>query len=851
MKVIKDILDKVKKSLNPKKIIDSTKNFIKTKKLLSILILAAIIASIAVSILVIDKIKASQISKIPINKPIYSISIEPNGSCIYNANGKIYTLTDIFSLYKYSGISNFFLTTVSGAYKITKDYLIYKENLDSLPSNISGTIISDIYSVVPKNGEDVLSMQPIYVTFRLPGTIDKTKADYQIVRISDNAGIIPLKGAYLHSDGSNYYITAKVYHLSKFALKYIGTINVKKEYGLKEVYSVETRGAGRPILVVGGIDKTIYDVDFWMNVFPNRSIWFYYYPTSETRSLSYQNVLNNLWQTEKNYIASKYKITINRNSYIVAQAALLKQDLIAIQQAKKYIHFDIVANGIGGLIVRWALEGLSGKNPIENVKNLYLVDVPNNGLSSVDPNKLKDIYGSSNAFIKKQYSILDIEQVKWFTNRLITMLDNYSPFIQDIIPSSAIIAILNKATQLDKNVNYNNFCGIKPIFNIKYIPGSRIEDDFPLFVSGKGDGKISIYDANIVGEKLITLDSNFLQVYQNKDFLTYVKTGYVDNQEEKIAKLQSNINMVNPNNNLSSTANSIKFYDRNVKVVRKQSVLKQSYSVNYNCSNFRIFNEKKYFIYTSKIVSGTNRFTVNGYITDVAHYNKNIYILDFTRSILYITNENLQIAKSITLSTSPNVIYHVVPNKYGVFYYNNDDRTVYLLDNNYNLKKYIQLNNPVMNMNYSNDRLLIQTKSDIRIFNVIDGNVQLYYNTSKFSNMPKALGSLRNFIYAYLTADNLYIISDSYTLFGINLKSQNEINKISSISEANGKIISIKNVQLLIGNRIISAYKGLERLPWFYKTTFLIADAFEYNNSLYLVSKNANGITVRKMLITW
>ncbi len=560
---MKGILDKLRKILDYKKVISATKNFIKTKKLLSVIILSAIIASIAVGILITDNIKASKAAQIPVNKPIFSISIDPNGDSLYNVKGKIYTLSDMASLYKYSGISSFYLTTLSGAYKTEKDYLVYKEGLDSLPSSISGTIISDIYSVVPKNGESILSMQPLYITFRLPGTIEKNKADYQIVRISDNSTLIPLKGAHIHSDGSHYYITAKVYHLSKFALKYIGTINVKKNYGLKEVYSVETRGAGRPVLIIGGVDKNIYDVDFWMNIFPNRSIWFYYYPTSETRSLVYQSSIDNLWQTDRDYIASKFKITLNRESYIIAQANLFQQQILAVQKTKEYINFDIIASGIGGLITRWALEALPDSENINNVKNVYLLDVPNNGLASVDPNKLKDIYGSSNAFIKKQYSILDIDQVKWFTNRLITMLDNYSPFIQDIIPSSATIAILNKATKLNPKITYHNFCGIKPIFNIKYIPGSRIEDDFPLFVSGKGDGKVSIYDANIKGLSLITLNSNFLQVYQNKDFVSYVQTGFISNEPKNIAKLQTDINIVNPTQIASSNLNN-KTFKKNI-----------------------------------------------------------------------------------------------------------------------------------------------------------------------------------------------------------------------------------------------------------------------------------------------
>ncbi len=849
---MKKILEKIKSLLKYKKMFSKIKNFIKTKKLLSIIILAAIIAGIAVGILFAQNISEANRKNIKINKQIFTIAIDPNGSCIYNVNGKIYTLSDTPSLYKYSGISNFYITTLSGAYKIEKDYLVYKEGLDALPSSISGTIISDIYSVVPKNGENILSMQPIYVTFRLPGTIDKNKADYQIVRISGNSSVIPLKGAYLHSDGSNYYITAKVYHLSKFALKYIGTINIKREYGLKEVYSVETRGAGRPILIIGGIDKTIYDVDFWMNMFPNRSIWFYYYPTTETRSLLYQSTVDNIWQNLKNYIASKYKITLNRESYIISQASLFKQKLLEIQQTKKYINFDIIASGIGGLIARWSLEGLPNENSIKNVKNLYLLDVPNNGLASVDPNRLKDIYGSSNAFIKKQFSILDLDQVKWFTNRLITMLDNYSPFIQDIIPSSVTIAILNKATSLDKNITYHNFCGVKPIFDIKYIPGSRIEDEFPLFVNGKGDGRISIYDANIQGLNLITLNSNFLQVYQNKNFIAYVKTGYIENQEGKIANVGSEIKITNPSaTEINVGKNRLKFYDKNIYISKNQQAFKQQYAVNYYSSDFRIFNGKNYYIYPTKIVSGKNTFSTNGYLTDIVFYSDNIYTLDFSNSVLYVLNQNLSSINNINLSKNKKSIYNLIPTEYGVFYYNFSDKTVYMLSKNNIQRKYITLPDRVITIDYQNKKLLVQTKKDIRIFDVTNGNVVHYYKISEFYNVPSNYGTIKSFIKSYIYKNYLYIVTDNYTLFGIDLNNPEYINKISGISEVTGKFLVVNDSILIVGKRVIIAYKGIDRLPWFYKVPFEISDSFEYGNNLYLVSNNGKNITVRKLIPNW
>ncbi len=225
-------------------------------------------------------------------------------------------------------------------------------------------------------------------------------------------------------------------------------------------------------------------------------------------------------------------------------------------------------------------------------------------------------------------------------------------------------------------------------------------------------------------------------------------------------------------------------------------------------------------------------------------------MLDFSKSVVYTLDANLKVLKTSYLSKNPNDILHITPTKYGIFYYNLQDKTVYVYTGY--PKAFIKLSSPIITLQYDNqNRLLVQSKTDLRIFDITTGNVLFYYSINDFNSMPKSYGNVRSFITSYLTNNYLYIISDTYTAFAIDLNNSNVINEISNIGEATGKFLNMEKYNLLVGRKVITAYNALNRLPWFYKTSFETMDSFEYNNSLYLISKDTNGITLRKLLPNW
>ncbi|WP_129409611.1 hypothetical protein [Marinitoga lauensis] len=165
--------------------------------------------------------------------------------------------------------------------------------------------------------------------------------------------------------------------------------------------------------------NNIYGENVWSLYFPNRTIWYYKYPLLETKPKSYMDAFFG------------YYIRTGSNSYLEFEAERFASELKAKQNKK----FDIITQGIGSLIVRYALE----KHPeIKNVRTISMFSPPNKGINTVNPIYYNVIYKKSPEIIELTYGLNKEEYNSLFLN-ISSKIELISSYYKELLPDSKFI----------------------------------------------------------------------------------------------------------------------------------------------------------------------------------------------------------------------------------------------------------------------------------------------------------------------------------------------------------------------------------------------------------------------------
>lgn len=404
-----------------------------------------------------------------------------------------------------------------GAFPSSKKFIITELDQDSSIYDYAvknEKFVSDVYKVSPEDGKKELSLLPLTLRYAVPSQyyLGDNFYNLSLGYLDENTKVTRrFYGSEIVKDSKGIYIEAKTFHTSIIGL--IADKPINEGFGLKEI--IDKPANYKPyLLIVPGIDENFSGSipntysenkpagrNFWEILFPDRSIWLYNYPLKVTRPSVYVEAARSFF---KNF---------GRTDYVVYEAKRLSTELKRIP-----FKFDIIAHGIGGLIVRYALE--SDQN-IKNVRKVVIISTPNLGTNLANPVYLSLLYGKSNDALAKIYDA-DVDSISYIKSAASDYLEKINVFWESIKPGSKTLKELN-SFGLRKDIDYLAICGSTTNFpvNIKH---SQLSNFYPEFVKGLGDGVVTIKSATFDGKiKAKIFKHSFYDIYFQKDVLETIK----------------------------------------------------------------------------------------------------------------------------------------------------------------------------------------------------------------------------------------------------------------------------------------------------------------------------------------
>ncbi len=388
---------------------------------------------------------------------------------------------------KKTNISDLSIFIPENAFPYPKSFLI-----ENLSKNVEydrfkeiGRYTGDIYELIPGDGRQDLALEPMTFQYIFPeefyfGT-DYNNAEMVYIKDRNTPIARIFSGGELVKNKDNRLVLqVKAFHGSLIGIRISNPEKV--EWGLRK--SIEKEETLKPhILIIPGIDSNFLGFlpntitnsnpqgnNFWEVTFPDRSIWSYNYPLTQTRSENYMNSMNAFFEEN------------SRTSYVMFEAKKLADELKNTNKT-----FDIIAQGIGGIIARYAVE----KYGVDNVRKLVLISAPNAGTNIVNTTFLSMLYGKNPEVISQIYST-DSETVRFVESNNLSYLEKVNSFYSDILPGSRIMTELE--TSIRPDVEYAFMAGSYPGFDTN-LEGTQLAKFYPENTPEKGDGIVSVYSA--------------------------------------------------------------------------------------------------------------------------------------------------------------------------------------------------------------------------------------------------------------------------------------------------------------------------------------------------------------------
>ncbi|HOO31768.1 MAG TPA: hypothetical protein PK466_01440 [Thermotogota bacterium] len=384
-------------------------------------------------------------------------------------------------------IKDLSVTIPENAFPYTKKFKIEELTKNAAYDNFKqlGNFYGNIYELTPVDGRTDLALEPMTYDYLIPGEFyfgkEYNNAELIYIEDKENPVVRVFSGGEMYENSNNRpVLRAKGFHGSLIGLRISNP--VKPELGLKEI--IEKEDTLKPdIILIPGIDSNFKGFlpntisnsnpqgnNLWEVTFPDRSIWVYQYPLTETRAMDYVNE------------AKTFFDSISLTSYVRFEADKLAQKLLSSNR-----EFDIIAHGVGGIIARYAVENY----PITNVRKMVLISVPNSGTNIVNPSFLNLIYGKDSEVLAKIYGLTS-DTIRYLERNNLSYLEKVNTFYTDILPYSETINTLQKTLRDD--VEYFFIAGSKPDFNAD-LENSQFAEFYPENTEGKGDGIVSIFSA--------------------------------------------------------------------------------------------------------------------------------------------------------------------------------------------------------------------------------------------------------------------------------------------------------------------------------------------------------------------
>jgi len=483
-----------------------------------------------------------------------------------------------------------------------------------------------IYSILPSDGNEESSFIPIKIRYRIPPDLyyGDNYINFSIAYASDgNPPIISeISGAKIIKDGNDYYIEAETFHLSKIGL--VVSTPQEASYGLKTLFEKPANQypdviilPGSDINFTGFLSNTStydnpYGNNIWSLLFPERTIWKYNYPLTDTKSKIYYD----------SYMG--YRLRTGSASFIEFEGKRFAQELKRLPNRE----FDIIAQGIGGLIARYAVES---DPEITNVKNIVLISTPNKGTNLANPLFLNIFYGKDKTSLAGTFGVSEPSMVSVVYNTSF-FLEQINSYYKDLIPNSDFLKQLGSFGMRD-DINYIGIAGNDPKIT-ENLNNSEVKRFYPEFVKNLGDGIVSVdssLDASFT--KNFLFEQNFYNIYSEPTVLNTIKKTLNDDVLEiKIEPFKDDNFLERYSENYNPDQDSSYNYYVLPANYTQSSIIKNKEKIG-NISekniNINVFNSKIYFESKTGIYNSDFEKILDTLVLGTTVYNGKYYVVSF------------------------------------------------------------------------------------------------------------------------------------------------------------------------------------------------------------------------------
>ncbi len=714
---------------------------------------------------------------------------------------------------------------------------ISSSTTDYTVAEVASSFIGHLYKVSWKSGLKIMARSPIYVWVPIPSNyyFGENTANVESVETINGMPYV-LYGSQIRTKNNSHYLESIMYFPGVVGLH---LIQGNSTYGLR---LVKKAGDNFPNLVIvpgsnmnfaGNIPGT--DQNIWARNFPNYNVYVFSYPLTSSKSLSTTAKIMDFFKKK------------GVNSYTEYTGKTLA-DLLTTVKGDTYV----IAQGIGGLATRYALQS---QKELKNVKKVVLFDTPNEGTTFASAYTLSNLYNAGNDFLSRKLTV-PLKTANYILSISTSYLRLLNFFAKDLEPDSSLISYLNSTSPSTDTV-FISITGTKP--NVSIESSKKLEEFFPQFVNGKGDGVISVKSALSFGEAKYKFPYSFYDIFAHQDVQNFLRNLL----EAKALPNQTDFTSDKFKETRASTSTNEKATP--VKVIPKSRkylssgdyFLKKPLRGQYFSESYYVDTPK-----VSKIMGIPNGvyliskhdvyfMSIGGY---QPIYKGNISFSNVYGNHLYLVTEKHQV---LEFSGKVSKLKCKIPrgDYQSVFA---TDKDIYALENKATSTSLVDLSknssllsvpgkNAIMRFFPSKRQFVIVTDKYVAVYSLAE-HVGIFFE--KIDEVTKKVGfkpdqSIKvNSV--YVNENMVYLLSSNYVLIATDMKTH-DAQIIGNGDIGNLKLLSYGNVLVVVGESTLNFYDMANRVrvPIYQKTPETLS-AVNWGNSILLLCKEEGRYKIEK-----
>ncbi len=694
----------------------------------------------------------------------------------------------------------------------------------------AASFVGNLYKIAWKSGLKTMTRAPVEVWIPIPSKyyFGDDSSNLNAIEIV-NGMPYPFYGGQIRTKNGIRYLEVLTYFPG------IVGITLKQNdsnYGFKLIRKVSDNSPNLVIIPgsninfagnISGIDQNV-----WAQNFPNCNVYVFSYLLTSTRSLSYTAKIINYFQ----------KTGVDSYTQYIGKTIA---DLLATLKGKTYI----IAQGIGGLIARYAVQSNS---ELKGVKKVVLFDTPNSGTSFASPYMLSNLYNAGGDFVSRKFS-LKSETFEYAINISTSYLRLLNFFAKDISLNSAFLSRLNDTPKPTATV-FLSIVGTKP--NIP-IHSEEMKSYFPQLIDGEGDGIVPVKSALYFGDIKLKFPYSFYDIFTHQDVqkalkkfinseVTSSKTIFKpDVFVEKKSSSNSTVNTrVSTPTIPTTTLRSYKYLsdgDYLIKPASNGKYFSQYYSVFVPQTEKVLAGSEGIYLLSNNSVYflsfGGHQLVYNGRIEFSNTYDDHLYIVTNSMQVLEFTGSVSRLKCKLPFDDYQSVFV--------------TDRNIYALENGAtstllknvgNKETLLKIPGKHSIMRYipSDKSFIIVSDSYVAVYSV-KNHVGVFFE--KMEEIIKKAGFKSDqslpIKSAYMKDNLIYLLSSNYVLLAVDMKTHG-VQVIGNADIGNLKLILYKNLLVVVGVRTLNIYDTLNRIKVpVYQRISKTVDAIVWNGTIFLL----------------